>query len=142
MRQSSVQTRHEHYNCPYCDSKLILGNGADIGHYRKQYAIMPFWYCGNKQHEIVYVGCHKNTTLPLGFAADFKLRQLKVDAHKAFDSLWSGKTAHMTRKQAYKWLADKLNLPVTECHIGWFDCDKCQLVVDIISNYWFNKESL
>ena len=142
MRQSSVHSKPEHYICPYCSGQLTLGNGSTIGHYRKEYVIKAFWYCGNKEHDLAYVGCHKDTAIPLGFVANFNLRQLKVDAHKAFNSLWSGKTAHMTRKQAYIWLADKLNVPANECHIGWFKSVKCQLVVDLISDYWFNKETL
>lgn len=140
MRSTSVQPRPDHYNCPYCFKPLILGNGRTIGHYRKDYLNKAFWYCDNKNHELAYVACHKDTNIPLGFAADSKLRQLKVDAHKAFDALWSGPVAHMSRKQAYEWLAAQLNLPVKECHIGWFDPSKCQLTVDLISDYWFNKE--
>ena len=142
MRPTSVKTKSEHYQCTHCNAHLSLGNGITIGHYKKEYANKPFWYCDNTKHGLVYVACHKDTVIPLGFAGDYNLRQLRLDAHKSFDSLWSGRTAHMRRKDAYIWLANKLNIPSGDCHIGWFDCAECQTVVDLISDYWFNKDEL
>lgn len=53
--------------------------------------------------------------------------------HKQFQNLWQGirqwknektsKKRHIARKKAYADLAAKLNIPVEECHFGYFDMD-------------------
>lgn len=39
----------------------------------------------------------------------------RVDAHAAFDRLW--RSGSMSRGKAYKSLADKLRIPLKDCHI-------------------------
>ena len=37
----------------------------------------------------------------------------------------------MTRREAYKWLADMLHIEEAECHIGKFSPDMCEKVIKI-----------
>jgi len=59
--------------------------------------------------------------------ANQDLRKAKGHAHRAFDPLW--KLCFMSRKEAYKWLAETLGINGADCHIGMFDVDVCGEVV-------------
>jgi len=49
-------------------------------------------------------------------------------AHEAFDPIW--REGFMSRHEAYTWLAQALNLTPNDCHMGMFDQEMCQKVVD------------
>jgi len=57
------------------------------------------------------------------------LRTLKMEAHKQFDPIW--KSGLMSRKEAYRWLADMLRIHTDDCHIGMFDIKMCQRVIHL-----------
>ena len=84
-----------------------------------------------------YVGCHPNTTKPLGRMANKKLRTMKSKAHYYFDPLWKNrvfarkKSLSHNRTKAYQWLAEQLDLPESKCHIGLFDVDMCRKVIQV-----------
>ena len=59
--------------------------------------------------------------------ADKKLRYLRKQAHFYFDQLHL--TGIMSKKQAYAWLADVLQLPPEKVHIGYFGDYYCQQVI-------------
>ncbi len=75
------------------------------------------------------VGCHKGTTRPLGNVANETLRLKRIETHQVFDSHW--KERHMSRTAAYRWLARMLHLPEGKAHIGGFEMDQCQQVIDL-----------
>ncbi len=75
------------------------------------------------------VGCHKGTDHPLGNVANEVLRLKRIETHQAFDALW--KRRGMSRTAAYKWLARKLHLPEETAHIGGFEMDQCQRVIEL-----------
>ena len=75
------------------------------------------------------VGCHKGTTRPLGNVANETLRLKRMETHQVFDAFW--KSQGMTRTQAYKWLAQQMGLPENKAHIGGFEMDQCQQVIDM-----------
>lgn len=58
-----------------------------------------------------------------------ELRKAKIAAHTAFDSLW--KSGKITRGNAYKWLSEVLGLPPIETHIGKFDLQRCEQVLQV-----------
>ena len=90
-------------------------------------------YCGGNIHQCqncnARVGCHKGTKRPLGSVANETLRLKRMETHHVFDSFWRRKG--MTRTQAYRWLAKKLDLPVKRTHIGGFEMDQCQMTIDL-----------
>ena len=68
----------------------------------------------------------------IGFAKG-ELREWKKRANAAFDPIWKpgSDVWLMNRSHAYSWLAMKLGIDKSECHIGMFDVDMCKRVVDI-----------
>jgi hypothetical protein len=115
--------------CNYCNTSSSLVTGEVVYPHREDLWNKHFYYCNNN-HDPAYVGCHPNTTTALGRLANSELRALKSKAHKAFDPLW--KSGKMTRKQAYTWLADNLNIPDYEAHIGMFDEARCLVLIKLI----------
>lgn len=75
------------------------------------------------------VGCHKGSRRALGNVANEVLRLKRMETHRIFDAFW--KQRNMSRTAAYKWLAEKLELPVGETHIGGFEMDQCQQVIEL-----------
>lgn len=75
------------------------------------------------------VGCHKGTTRPLGNVANETLRLKRMETHQVFDDYW--RRRGMTRTAAYRWLAKHLHLSVEQTHIGSFEMDQCQQVINL-----------
>lgn len=126
--------------CQYCNNKAELVDGAVIYPHRQDLYIKNFWLCRRCD---AYVGCHDkgkggstDGTKPLGILANKALRKAKSKAHLHFDEIWKHK--HMSREDAYSYLASTLGIPVSECHIGMFDEDLCEAVSNIAIEF-FNK---
>lgn len=127
--------------CPYCGARSIFRESS--AHlYRRDYG--PVWECSPCQ---AWVGCHPNTTMPLGRLADASLRTAKKAAHAAFDRLWLAKIRkegcrkHEARGAAYRWLSQQLNVPTDECHIGMFDEAQCARVVELCRPFHAENKS-
>lgn len=73
------------------------------------------------------VGCHKDTDRPLGNTADAATKRARNRAHAAFDPIW--RNGWKKRSQAYAWLAKLLEIPKAQCHIGLFNVEQCDQVV-------------
>lgn len=119
--------------CPYCNLDAHLVSGDTIYPHRPDLHHLHFWHCAPCG---AYVGCHRGTERPLGGLANVELRLAKQQAHAAFDPLWKFHTwtdgyQTMTRDAAYEWLADQLGMSRADCHVGMFDVEQCQRVVEI-----------
>ena len=121
--------------CPYCNSAAELVSGSVIYPHRPDLADRRFWRCKPCN---AWVGCHQGSKdIPLGRLADAQLRRAKMGAHAAFDPIWKmimqqqGCNKGVARWKAYAWLATQLAIPAENCHIGMFDAELCQRVVDI-----------
>ena len=132
-----LQKEVEELKCPYCGGKAHLRDASSIYHNFKYRGKM--FVCENFPKCDSYVGCHPNTTKPLGRMANKKLRTMKSKAHEYFDPLWKKrvfarkKSLSYNRTKAYQWLAEQLDLPESKCHIGLFDVDMCRKVIDVCS---------
>ena len=115
--------------CPYCGGEMNLEKASFIYHNKKSENWGYVWVCEHYPACDSYVGCHPNTTIPLGRPANARLRTLKKEAHKQFDPIW--KSGLVSRREAYDWLAKMMNLPLEECHIGMFDIKQCQEVIHL-----------
>lgn len=115
--------------CPYCGANVVLRDASYVYHKAKSKEYGNVWVCKNYPRCNAYVGCHKGTDIPLGRLANERLRTLKTEAHRQFDPIW--KSGLMSRKDAYKWLSDMLDIPLTECHMGMFDIKMCQRVIHL-----------
>ena len=82
-------------------------------------------YCYLCQACGAFVGTHKGRPREaFGVLANARMRKGKVMCHEIFDSKWRGKPkAHKKRNDLYEWLAEKLEIPVEECHFGYFNLD-------------------
>lgn len=110
--------------CPYCERDAELATGAVIYPRRPDLDHKLFWRC---QPCDAYIGCHPGTSTPMGRMANADLRQAKQNAHAWFDRIWMSR--EMSRKKAYRWLADELGIEAKNAHIGMFDLDRCRLAV-------------
>lgn len=115
--------------CPYCGGKATLVSASKVYPHSSKFQKDKMWVCEHYPKCDAYVGCHPGTEIPLGRLANEKLRKLKVEAHRQFDPIW--KCGLMTRKEAYKWLADMLRIKEKDCHIGMFNPDMCNKVIQI-----------
>lgn len=94
-----------------------------------------------QEHEFIYqcqncnarVGCHRGTKRPLGNVANETLRLKRMEAHQVFDRFWQAKG--MSRTQGYQWLSKQMRLSEKRTHIGSFEMDQCQRVIDLCSEY-------
>lgn len=56
----------------------------------------------------------------------------RKEAHRYFDRLWKGKDAVYTRKQAYIWLSQELDINGKEAHFSKLGTDQCLMIVSTI----------
>ena len=112
--------------CPYCGNTAKFVDSSCV--YRKSYGMI--YLCNPCR---AYVGVHKGTSTPLGRLANEELRMWKKKAHLYFDNLWKAKI--MSRTQAYKWLAQEMDKPSNEAHIGMFDVGECRKVIEKVLDY-------
>ncbi len=118
--------------CPYCQREAELVTGRSIYPHRGDLFNRNFYLCAKCD---AYVGCHKASrkygdgTVPLGRLANVDLRRLKAQAHQSFDPLW--RNSPVKRQGAYKWLANRLNIPAADCHIGMFDEARCKETIAV-----------
>lgn len=120
--------------CPYChgeakliDSKVIY---KTISH-GKVWACLP---CD------AYVGVHDNSPdfKPLGDLANKELREMRMQAHRAFDILWRGKDAFLSRSVAYKMMGRALGKIPKDAHIGRFNINDCKRLIQLIGEGYFH----
>jgi len=111
-------------NCPYCNSAVIKVDSEEI--YGISYG--DVYICSAYPHCNAYVGADKKTGEPLGTLADWKTRGARKKAHASFDSLWKEKK--MSRTDAYKWMADVMDLPKEKAHIAMFGVNQCEELMD------------
>lgn len=116
--------------CRYCGGVVRLVSASAVygeaAAKRLKLQKETFYQCQNCNAR---VGCHKGTNRPLGNLANEVLRLKRMETHQVYDAFW--KRRGMTRSQAYKWLAEQMRLPEHEAHIGSFEMDQCQTVIDL-----------
>ena len=116
-------------SCPYCHKAAERVGGNTIYPHRPDLTHKAFWRCAPCK---AWVGCHPETTKPLGRLANTELRREKQRAHAAFDPIWRSK--EMSRKAAYRWLAEAIGASEANCHIGMMDVLACKAVVSAVTN--------
>ncbi len=124
--------------CPYCDKPAPLVDSAVV--YRgTSYGLI--YYCEGCD---AWVRCHEGTTRPLDRMANAELRKLRTAVHEVFDPAWQkllkarqrvdpGYSKNKARTACYARLAERMNIPVKDCHIANFDPAQCRLAIEIIS---------
>lgn len=120
--------------CPYCGSRALLRPASVVYGSKAADPAAPYYVCACYPACDSYVAAHRDTRLPMGTLADRKLRRKRIEAHKAFNRLWE--TGLMGKKQAYRWLQAKLDLPEQEAHIGRFSLFRCEQVIRLCEEYF------
>jgi len=120
--------------CHYCHNKTQFVDSSCI--YGKSYGMIYICKPCN-----AYVGVHKGTKQALGIVANKELREAKKKAHYYFDNLWkraikNGRQKKECRSKAYKWLSKQLNIKPKYTHIGMFDVETCNKVIQICKPYY------
>ena len=108
--------------CRYCGGKVILTDSSKI--YGKDYG--DIYLCTTCN---AFVGVHKGSGKPLGTLANSIFRTKRKETHEVFDKFW--KDNHMSRTEGYKWLSEKMGLPFKSTHIGYFEIEECQKVIEL-----------
>lgn len=108
----------EGLSCPECGAPMVLR--------RSKYG--PFYGCSTFPECYAAHGAHANG-VPLGIPTDKETKEWRIKAHEAFDQLWKGKGAPMSRRKAYLLMGDLMDLPSEEVHIGRFTTDQCRELI-------------
>lgn len=90
------------------------------------------WHCLECE---ALVGCHEGTDIPLGLMADAETRGMRFLAHEHFDRLWRGRSAPMSRAEAYAWMARTLAVSADAAHIGMLDRAQCEQLIAAVGSW-------
>lgn len=109
--------------CNICGGTVIFTSNSRL--YGREYGSGKMYYCTQCG---AYVGTHKpRPEEALGILGNKEMRDMKMRCHALFDTKWknepTSRKRHVARKNAYRWLADKLEIPVDDCHFGYFNMD-------------------
>ena len=119
--------------CDCCGAPVRLVNNKVV--YGKQYGEWPLMYlCTSKPCQAT-VGCHPQTTIPLGRMADKGTRYLRTKVHKLIDPLWRGIKRPGLRTSVYRRLAADMGIPMRECHVGMFSAEQCKQAIGIVKGW-------
>ena len=115
--------------CPTCGAFARLTQRAEMD---KNPPEAWVFVCENYPRCDSYVGCHRGTQTPLGTLAGPELRLLRRRAHSALDWHWKRKGG-VSRDEAYRMLAEVLEAPFGEAHIGSCNEEQCRLIVQVFN---------
>lgn len=119
--------------CPKCKAPAVIMHGVDLFPNRSELAEKPYWVCSTCDSR---VGCHPNTTEPLGELADEATRRARRGLHAIFDPHWlKARNNGKARVAAYARLAKELGIADHECHVGRFSVDQCRRAVEIVRGW-------
>jgi len=75
-------------------------------------------------------GAHQATGEPLGIPATKETREARIQAHAEFDKLWLGPKKVMSRRDAYKVMAEEMGMD--KLHIGSLDKAQCEKLISLL----------
>ena len=111
--------------CNLCHGKVNLIPNKTI--YGKSYGSGLCYACKKCG---AYVGTHKpRPTEAMGILANEEMRKLKMECHNIFDRLW---TTQNERRGCYHKLANKMGIPLSECHFGYFNTKQLRAALQIL----------
>ena len=115
--------------CRYCGGLIRLVPARNVYGPAVERLGLKNEYIYQCQNCTARVGCHRGTTRPLGNVGNETLRLKRMETRQIFDAFWKRKG--MSRSKGYKWLAKQMGLPERLAHIGGFEMDQCQQVIDL-----------
>lgn len=128
MKQKKKKKRQQNnrMRCPYCGGTLILRSADGIYYDNRNNTML--YVCSHYPQCDTYVRTHPGTTIPVGTPANRKLRTLRSNAHRSFDQLYH--SGLMSKQDAYIWLAELLQVPLSQAHIGYLGEYYCAMVME------------
>lgn len=107
--------------CNVCGGLVLYTNNKYI--YGRSYGSGKCYLCTKCG---AYVGTHEpRPDEALGLLANKQMRSWKMKCHEIFDEFWkcgsNGKQRRQLRNMAYERLAEMMQIPLEECHFGYFD---------------------
>lgn len=100
--------------CCNCEKELDceLVKGSVIYPHRQDLSHLNFYRCPKCKQ---YIGCHPNSTRPLGVIPTQEMKKARIIIHAMIDPLW--KQGKITRGKLYRLIADELG--IKHYHTGW-----------------------
>lgn len=117
--------------CHYCEKDALFMTSKEF--YGRDYG-SNLWVCHDCD---AYVGTNKNSRIPLGTLAKKDLRELRKAAHNLVDLYW--RHGHMTRTDLYQKIQILMNLPPEDAHIGKFNENQCQFLIQKTKEGFFER---
>ena len=101
------------YCCNCCKEKdCNMVTGIDIYKHRPDLANLIFYQCPTCKN---YVGCHKDSKIPLGVIPTKEMKKARTIIHSLIDPLWQN--GKVKRGRLYGLIARELG--IKEYHTGW-----------------------
>lgn len=126
MKKKNKKVNYSAMRCPYCGAPVVYRSADGI--YKENKNNTMLYVCSNYPKCDAYVRVHPGTNTPVGTMADGKLRALRELAHTYFDKLH--KSGIMTKDEAYYWLSNLINAPLSQAHIGYLGEYYCKQVME------------
>jgi ribosomal protein L37AE/L43A len=137
-KRASVIPGMKSNRCPYCGSHTILRSADGI--YKSNGAGTMLYVCSKYPACDAYVRVLPGTTIPVGSLANGNLRALRLEAHHYFDRIYQ--TGIMSRDEAYEWLSDVLQTPLSQSHIGLMGEYYCRQVINECKKLFDNRRKV
>lgn len=116
-----------HMRCPYCQGLAHLKPSSEV-YQGNDFGMI--YLCDNYPEACdAYAGVHQGDYLPLGQLSNTELRSLRRSVHRLIDPLWQERA--YSRNVVYGFLAEKMDLPLLECHVAMFDDAACKKVLSM-----------
>lgn len=126
QKNAGKATRRRTVRCQYCGSVAELRPASEI--YGDERRTDLLYVCSRYPDCNSYVAVKPGTTDPMGPLANGDLRHLRIRAHRTFDQIWQRQI--MSRKSAYRWMADYFGIRIQDAHIGMFNEYRCQKLIE------------
>ena len=114
--------------CATCGKGCRLTDGVEIYPHLPNLAEKKIYVCDPCGAR---VGCHPGTDTPLGTAADSITRTARIATHTLLDPLWKN-NKQIKRGDVYRYLARRMGMDQSKCHIGMFDAKQCYAANEIL----------
>lgn len=113
--------------CPYCGRVSVLRPAEYVYGANTINAGSHLYVCSGYPACNAYVSVHEGSKRPKGTLADSELRNKRIRAHRALNSIV--RAGCMSRDGVYIWLSGRLNIPYEETHIGYFSDYLCEQAI-------------
>lgn len=112
--------------CHHCGEECDLVAGVNIYPHRQDLGRKLFWLCRDCG---AHVGCVGDTRVPLGTAANEKLRAARTRAYYAMLEHWYCYDDPRRKGMVYSYVAGVLGVSASQLRVGTFGLEQCRRVV-------------